>query len=59
MGVQGTILTFEPTLLGLFFATTVHSQVFYYLWYWLGPLATPTYCSQPYSLGSYGAPKDP
>lgn len=57
MGIQGTILTFEPTLLGLFFGTTTHSLEFYCLWYWLELLAS---CSpQAYWLGSYGAPKDP
>lgn len=57
MGIQGTILTFEATLLGLLFGTTTHSLEFYCLWYWLELLAS---CSpQAYWLGSYGAPKDP
>lgn len=54
---QGTIMTFEPTLLGLFFGTVAQSQEFYCLWYWLEPLATS--CPQAYWLGSYGASKEP
>lgn len=57
MGIQGTILTFEATLLGLLFGTTTHSLAFNCLQYWLKLLASCS--SQAYWLGSYGAPKDP
>lgn len=56
VGAQGTIMTFERPLLGLFFGTLTQSQ-FYCLCYWLeGPA---TCCPQAYWLGSYGAPKEP
>lgn len=57
VGAQDTIMTFEPTLLALFFGTVAQSQEFNCLWHWLEPLAAS--CPQAYWLSSYGAPKEP